>query len=159
MSEPTQTPRTTFEDWWRWFTKDGSEPSYIYRVPCGAAFKAGESAALERLDEIAAEERSCCPDGVGFREYIGRLKARLASSNEIIAAYPEGAIETLKKWHEMKCHADKLTARIKVLETALTNVMPFILEDEDLAISQSYRRAIVDAKKALSPQEGLPSVD
>ncbi len=35
------------------------------------------TAALARLEEIAAEERSCCPEHVGFKEYIGNLKARV----------------------------------------------------------------------------------
>lgn len=31
-----------------------------------------------RLAQIAAEERSCCPDCVGFSEYIKKLKAEIA---------------------------------------------------------------------------------
>lgn len=42
--------------------------------------------AEKRLKEIAAEESACCPEMVGFREYIIHLEMEITRGRELIAA-------------------------------------------------------------------------
>ncbi len=166
MSEPTQTPRSD-EEWAQMFVQsnrckgDDSE-SFKERLLIVRQIREESSKELkdakDELEYVKKDYRllSGQLDGHDAAECslnLGNLKRELAAANEIIAAYPEGAIETLKKWHEMKRCADGLAARIKTLEEALQWAMG-MQPSPCRCLDFSSPPHVCIGHKALSPQEG-----
>lgn len=48
------------------------------------------------------------------KQQLEIAEEKLAGANAIIAAYPEGAIETLRKWYAAKKEADTLSAALRL---------------------------------------------